>query len=119
MYGINISWSTEVLLLVWYKISYMRPNYIGDGNVSMQSVWQYKYYDQVNRQMCSAMWFLVISLSALHLQAKTLLSNYSVSLLPCLLIYTGHVSMRVLTHENKTRFISMMTHTYSFHQGFP
>ena len=71
MYGINISWSTEVLLLVWYKISYMRPNYIGDGNVSMQSVWQYKYYDQVHRQMCSAMRFLVISLSAIQLMYLT------------------------------------------------
>ena len=53
MYGINISWSTEVLLLVWYKISYTHPNYISEGNVSMQPVRQYKYYDQVHSNVVS------------------------------------------------------------------
>ena len=84
----------------------------------MQSVWSMS-------QMCSAMWFLVISLSTLHLQTKKLMPN-SVDCIIILLtrqkiicIPLIRISMRGL--ENNSRLIPhnniMMTHTYPFHQG--
>ena len=102
-------------------VFYTCPNYIGEGNVSMQPVWQYMIKFTGKCAQRWRLWFLVMSLSALHLQARILMSNYS-ALLPCLL--GGPFLYRSCIYEgtytwNKTRFISMMTHTYSSHQGFP
>ena len=73
-------------------------------------------YAQSSQTVCLAMEFLVISLNTLHLQAKKLKPNSVERDLAYYAdhFYTGFVSMRGLTHENKTGLISqnMMTHTH-------